>query len=211
MSGPAFDDAAARAALVEGLDRHGLCIDDEAVARLCAWLVLLARHNRRANLVGPMGLARLVDEIVCDSLQGLPLLPASGRMLDVGSGAGVPGTPLACAASGIHTTWLEPRQKRATFLDVARRSLGLDGVVVCDRLEGLDDTKPFDALVSRAVFAPARWLSEATWRLAPDGVVLVWVNDGALPDAPAGLGIRERRGYRLSDGRARTVAAYTPD
>lgn len=208
MNGIGFDEQSARDGVISGLERHGLALDGAALDRLAKWLVLLARHNRRANLVGPMGLDRLVDEIVCDSLQGLALLPPTGRMLDVGSGAGVPGTPLACAAPGIETTWLEPRAKRATFLDVARRTLQLSGEVVRDRIEGLDESARFDVLVSRAVFAPDRWLVEATWRLSEAGSVLVWVNGADLPAPPAGLVLDRSRAYRLADGRDRTVASF---
>ncbi|MCB0010166.1 MAG: hypothetical protein KDE04_27060, partial [Anaerolineales bacterium] len=65
--------------MIEALDaaaaRHGIALDNTVRGRIGQWMVLLARHNLRANLIGPLDAHRFADELVVDSLHALPFVP----------------------------------------------------------------------------------------------------------------------------------------
>lgn len=88
---------------------------------------LIRRWAGRLDLVSPRDLDRLHERHIADSLRALELVldAPEGPCIDVGSGAGLPGIPLAIA-SGRHWRLLEPRSKRAAFLDEVVRDLDLD-------------------------------------------------------------------------------------
>jgi len=120
------------------------------VDRLVTYVELLQKWNRRTNLTGFNTLDDLILHGLVDSLVPLSLLPADGPCLDVGSGAGFPGLILAAAQPHRPWTLLEPRRKRASFLNEAARQLSLDHVrVLQQRLEQTDLVVP--AITSRAV------------------------------------------------------------
>ena len=99
-------------------------IDD----RLAAYEGLIRAWAGRLDLVSPGDLARLKSRHIDDSLRALDLVRAAppGPAIDVGSGAGLPGIPLAIAAPERHWRLLEPRARRAAFLEEVVRTLGLD-------------------------------------------------------------------------------------
>lgn len=201
----------------ESLDRRGLGVCNHAAERLAAWGALLLQHSEQTNLVGIREPQRFVDELLVDNLEVVPLLTGTGRWIDVGAGAGLPGIPLALALPSTNGVLLEPRQLRVQFLQTSRRVMGLSAVVVLDRrLEQLDQTgvlgaPPYDLAVSRAVFAPAQWLAEGLRLVRRGGHVAVWCNGG--PDAlweqigrTPGDPLVQVRGYTLREGAPRTVA-----
>jgi 16S rRNA (guanine527-N7)-methyltransferase len=99
---------------------------------LAAYARLVREWAPRLDLVSPADLARFEERHVEDSLRAAPLLDElpDGRCVDVGSGAGLPGIPLAIVRPGREWTLLEPRRRRAGFLEEAVRELGLPAEVV---------------------------------------------------------------------------------
>jgi 16S rRNA (guanine527-N7)-methyltransferase len=198
-AGSRFDDVASA---------RGLTLSPELRTSLVHYAELLALHGQRANLVGTGDITRLADELVLDAMELVALLPAASglRALDVGSGAGLPGIPLALARRDWNWTLVEPRSKRYQFLLHARRTLGLTNVEVREcRLEDLGDAR-WDLVVSKAVFEPREWVERGTALLTPSGHVGLYLNGTpaeALPELPA---VAAHHGYRLLDGRERTVA-----
>jgi len=157
----------------------GAGVEPAVAERLAAFLELLARWQRSTNLVGAVTPARLVSEHVAESLAALPLLPASGSLLDVGSGNGFPVLPLLLARSGLRGTLLEPRERRWAFLKEAVRELGVDAAVRRERVEA-HAGGPYDAITVRAVAASA-WAGPARRLLGRDGVLVAWVGPGSPP------------------------------
>lgn len=204
-----------------------------AFDRLAAWGELLLAHNRRSNLIGPMDAARVACEVIADSLELLPLLDGHRveRAVDVGSGAGIPGVPLAIACPQIRWLLIEPREKRTLFLLHARRALALPNVDVLrarmDADDVPDDVRSFGAslAVSRAVFSPDAWIATGTSAVAPDGLIAVWRNVGGTADeAPtankgtdagaldaARVTLVARRAYRTRAGVPREVEVVRVD
>ena len=115
-----------------GIDCKGLMAD-----RVEAYLGLLEQWNRKVNLTGLRGREEILRDLFAESFLAAPLLAEQdGPLLDVGSGAGFPGLALKIYRPELTVYLLEPRRKRASFLETVRRRLGLEGVaVICKRLE----------------------------------------------------------------------------
>ena len=139
------------------------------------YLDLLLQFNDSMNLIGPMSRSEIVDTLLIDSLAAAVLRPPDGPILDVGTGAGLPGIPLQIAYPGCPTTLVEPRKKRHTFLKIARQRLGLDDLTLeRARLEELDPAElgRFDYVISKAFRAPSEWVDlAARWRADDDAIV----------------------------------------
>jgi 16S rRNA (guanine527-N7)-methyltransferase len=137
-----------------GVAALGLTLPEGAEARLLAYLDLLAKWNRTFNLTAVRKPAEMVTHHLLDSLALLPLLAeksvlAGRRLVDVGSGAGIPGLVLAIARPELEIASIEASQKKASFQQQAKIELGLAKVSIhCARAEAVAET--YDAAISRA-------------------------------------------------------------
>jgi len=144
-----------RAPLEKGLAALGLALGPDPVARLLEYLALVAKWNRVHNLTAVDDPERMVSHHLLDSLAVLgdldAWMPAAARIADIGSGAGLPGIPLAIARPGWKVALLESSQKKAAFLRQAVLELGLANVaVVGQRAEHWRPDCRQDAAISRA-------------------------------------------------------------
>ena len=138
------------AALAEGVAELGLELSAAAQARLLAYLALLEKWNRVYRLSGVRDPEQMLSQHVLDSLAVLPHL-AGRRIADVGSGAGLPGIPLAIALERAQVTLLDSNQKKTGFMRQAAIELKLANVdVVCERVEQWRVAQQFDVVISRA-------------------------------------------------------------
>lgn len=161
--------ASAEARLAAGLEALGL--SPAPAARLLAYRDLLARWNRVYNLSAIRDPEAMVERHLLDSLAVIPHLPA-GPLLDVGSGGGLPGLPIAVMAPERAVTLLESNGKKARFLRQAVLELGLAQVSVAhERLEQ-HTGGPYGVVICRA-FSEALAFWRGTARLlAPGGRAL---------------------------------------
>lgn len=154
-----------------------------------AYVALLLRHNRGANLIGPLDADEAMRALVMDALLPGLVVPPSGALLDVGSGAGLPGLPLALAWPDVPMTLVEPRRKRATFIGIAARRLGLSNVeVIAARLEHVDAARRWGTVASKAFQPPVQWVetAKAHTHAAPEGLAYLYLSDEAWsPEARA--------------------------
>lgn len=126
-------------------------LDDESIRRFERYVTLLIRWNRVFNLTAITEPSQIVIRHVLDSLAIAPLVRGP-RLLDIGSGAGLPGIPLAIACPTLDVTLLESRGKRARFLQTVLADLQLDlANVVETRVEQYRPNHNFDTLTARAV------------------------------------------------------------
>lgn len=166
-------------ALREGIDALGLKCTDALEARLLAYAGLLSRWNRVYNLT------RVPDEKtfthhLLDSLSILPHVGHPGRLIDVGSGGGLPGVPLAIMRPDTEVVLLDSNGKKTRFLEQARIDLGLDNVTVVHcRVEDFDER--FDVVTSRAFASLADFSRMTAHLLSSRGVALAM--KGALADS----------------------------
>ncbi len=155
--------------LEQGLEAMGIGLDADRRERLLDYLALLRHWNRAYNLTAVRDPARMVARQLLDSLSVLPLV-AGPRVLDLGTGAGLPGVPLAVARPDWEITLLDSNLKKTRFLRQVRLELGLENLeVVQARAEAWRPAEPFRTLTSRA-FAPLpRMVAASRHLLAPGG------------------------------------------
>lgn len=146
--------------LHQGAQALGLSLPDGAEARLLAYLSLLAKWNKTYNLTALRDEQQMVVQHLLDSLAVLPHLGSVATLADVGSGAGLPGIPLAVAAPHLIVTSMEASQKKAAFQQQAKIELQLTNLVVyCGRVEQYAPPMAFDAVISRAFSSLADFVS----------------------------------------------------
>lgn len=159
--------------LVQGLAAMGIHLDAASIARALAHLQLIAKWNRVHNLTAVREPEQMVVVHLLDSLSLLPHLGSAGSVIDVGSGAGFPGIPVAIARPGLRVTLLDSSHKKGTFLEQARTELGLTNVeVVRERVEQFRPEGGFDVVVSRAFADLADFVTQAQHLVAPGGRLL---------------------------------------
>ncbi|HJR11812.1 MAG TPA: 16S rRNA (guanine(527)-N(7))-methyltransferase RsmG [Rhodanobacteraceae bacterium] len=138
-----------------------------AQAKLLAYLDLLAKWNRTYNLTAVRDPGEMVSRHLLDSLAVLPYMHGKS-LADLGSGAGLPGIPLAIARPDVAVTLVESNGKKTRFLREAVRSLPLSNVTV-DQARVQDATGAFDTITARAFASLPDMLAWAGHLLAPNG------------------------------------------
>jgi 16S rRNA (guanine527-N7)-methyltransferase len=141
------------------------------------YLELLVKWDRVFALIGSGDPAWIVRNLLLDSLLFLRVLPPGAtRILDFGSGAGVPGIPMKIARSELQLTLIEARRRRASFLATAIRELEFQGVsTINERVEAVASelAGKFDAVVARCAGDPLGVLSIGLNLVRREGVVLI--------------------------------------
>ena len=147
---------------------------------LLAYIDLLSSWNKSFNLTAIREPRQMVNQHVLDALVALPYV-CRGPVLDVGSGAGLPGIPLAIARPELRFTLLDSNGKKIRFIKQVVISLQLANVdVVQSRVEDYQAPTPFGLIVSRAFSSLEQFVRLTRHLLAPDGEWLAW--KGRLDD-----------------------------
>ena len=140
------------------------------------YLKLLVKWQKVQRLIGSSGPGSIVDDLILDSLLFVRVLPSRvKRVMDLGSGAGLPGIPLSIVLPSVHLILVEAKQKRASFLSTAVRELGLRSTrVINSRAEDLlpEYERIFDAVVMRCAGPLAQMLPLAARFVVAGGSVI---------------------------------------
>ncbi len=176
------------ARLNKGLQSLNLSLEQPAIDKLLAYVELLERWNKAYNLTAVRDPEQMVSRHLLDSLALLPWLTGDS-LLDIGSGAGLPGVPLAIARPDLEVTLLDSLGKRCRFLRQVRRELGLKNVRVVEaRSEDWQTDAPPAIITARAVAALPLLLEQTGHLFAADTQMLAakgrWPADelANLPD-----------------------------
>ena len=157
--------------LAQGTAELGLSVPAEIQRKLLEYLALIAKWNRIHNLTAVRESSLMVSSHLLDCLAVLPHLEAS-TVLDVGSGAGLPGIPLALMWPQARVTLLDSNHKKTTFLRQATIELGLKNAeVVCVRVETWQPPHPYDLVISRAFSDLPEFLRLAGRKCAAHGTI----------------------------------------
>jgi 16S rRNA (guanine527-N7)-methyltransferase len=182
----------------------GFHLDAPAADRLDRYEQLLLEKALPFGMIGRSDRGQLRERHIVDSLRGGTLLgPAPGQVLDLGSGAGLPGIPLAIARPDLIFCLAELRKRRVAFIELAVDSLGLSNVkVFAGNVEQL--VGPYDVCLSRAFAELDRAWKVAQRLLSPTGKLLFWAGRtfDAAAGAPAGASISVSPAPRLADAGA---------
>ncbi len=170
--------------LARGIDTLGLTLSDEQQRLLLAYVDLLVKWNQAYNLTAIRDPQEMVTRHLLDSLAVLPYL-GEGDTLDVGTGAGLPGIPLAIARPDLRFVLLDSNGKKTRFVRHARRELGLSNVeVVNTRVEQYRNVP--SQIISRA-FAALPDMLQALAPLITDGSRVLAMKAAAADQELAGL------------------------
>ena len=174
-----------RAALDRGLGELALNLPAGVREQLMSYLALMSKWNRTYNLTAIREPLAMVSHHLLDSLAVLPHLPmpaAGAALADAGSGAGLPGIPLALARPDWSVTLAEASQKKAAFLRQAVIELSLANVEVHEgRVESWRPAQRFAVVISRAFAELAEFIAACRHLVAPGGVLAAM--KGVLPRA----------------------------
>ena len=169
--------ASVQALLESGLKALKLSVDS---ARLLNYLALLSKWNKAYNLTAVRSLPEMVSKHLLDSLAILPYLHGD-TLLDIGSGAGLPGIPLAIACQQKHFVLLDSNGKKTRFMQTVRRELGLKNVeVVQSRDESYHPSQTFATVMSRA-FSNLKQMTVLSGHLLSDEGIWLAMK-GHVPD-----------------------------
>jgi 16S rRNA (guanine527-N7)-methyltransferase len=183
-----------RGALERGAQQLGIALPGDTCEQLIAYTALLAKWNRSYNLTAIREPLAMVSHHLLDSLAVLPhvaLDARAARVADAGSGAGLPGIPIALARPQWQLALIEASQKKAAFLRQAKIELGLQNVEVHEgRVEAWRPAQRFALVISRAFSELADFVSACRHLLEHGGVLAAM--KGKYPQAelarlPAGI------------------------
>ncbi len=157
----------------ESIDRVVLsAVFGSNLKRVERYASMLAGRGTDWGLIGPREVGRLWSRHILNSVATADLIAAGSSVVDVGSGAGLPGLPLALARPDLSVTLLEPQERRHEFLRVAVDELDLADRVRLVKSRSEEHRDQFDVVTSRAV-APLPRLLREQWHLRSSGGMLL--------------------------------------
>ena len=193
---PPPDIRALETGLESALDRSNLRVGATHRRTLAEYVALLAQWNRAYNLTAVRDPFAMVERHVLDSLTALDFL-VGGRLLDVGTGAGLPGLVLAIVRPDLRCTLLDPVRKKTRFCAHAAMTLGLDNVdVASERLAAHRPPHRYTTVISRAALSAADLVAGAGPLLDAPGRIIAM--KGPRPEAElAAIDPRDREGLEI--------------
>jgi 16S rRNA (guanine527-N7)-methyltransferase len=189
--------------LESGLSRFGLSLDTGTIQAVAGYLSELERWRARINLTGKLSTADLAEHTL-ESLLGAALIPDSAKVIDVGSGAGFPGMPIAIARADLHLTLVEPRSKKAAFLRHAARAVRLANVEVLEERSESLPRAGWAVATTRAVAALPS-LAGLGNLLEASGLLLAWTVDTGRLSVP---GFHFEKSLEIPGSKRKVIAAF---
>lgn len=158
--------------LASGLAVMGVSVDSVTQQKLLDYIELIDKWNKVHNLTAVRDPNDMVTMHLLDSLSVLPCIKGED-LLDVGSGAGLPGIPLALVRPELKVTVMDSNHKKASFMRQAKAVLGMSNLeIVCGRVEEYHSEAGFSTIISRAFSDLSEFLRLSRHLLAEDGVWL---------------------------------------
>jgi 16S rRNA (guanine527-N7)-methyltransferase len=187
------------------LERCGIALDSTQLEKLWRYHQLLRRANAQLNLTRIHNFENIVVKHYADSLLVLKYVELPAPLVDMGSGAGLPGIPLKIARPDLPMILAEPRAARARFLREVCESLALGEIEVYPHKLGPDYPGQVGGVISRAVASIPDTLDRVVTCLAPGGRMIFMKGPGCDAEiAEAAVSHAER--FRLAADRAYTIA-----
>jgi 16S rRNA (guanine527-N7)-methyltransferase len=182
VSEAVLDERTWKARLDAGGNELGIDLDQSQLDLLWRYALLLRERNQHVNLTSIVSLEGILQLHMLDSLTVVPHLGDAQRIIDVGTGGGFPGIPLAVACPGRRFTLIDGTQKKIRFVEESIAALDIrNAQAIAARAESFAGERNFDVAVLRAVGTLADVLHNASRLLAPHGRVLAM--KGKVPQA----------------------------
>lgn len=184
-------DATFQNALRRGIETLGIDVDERGFALLERYADRLLAWNRKVNLTAVTAPAEVAEKHLVDSLALLRSLGAAKTVLDIGSGAGLPGGALACVRPDLFVVCTDSVAKKVAFVKAVSVELALPVRGVIARAEGRPEAEKLplsDFVVSRALADPDRWVPLGAAYLADGGTLAAMLGREADEDALRAVG-----------------------
>jgi 16S rRNA (guanine527-N7)-methyltransferase len=193
--------------LKTGAHALGISLQPDQVRSLADYLALLEKWNAKLNLVGPGTRETWADRHVLDSLAPSRWIGDDAAVVDVGSGAGLPGIPLAVVRPRARIVLVEPRVNRTAFLRNATAALGLKQVEIkTARAETVAER--FSLVLGRAVAPPLEFAQLAAGLAADPGKMVLFSQDEPPPALGEWASREDWFDYQIHDQPRRAVGLY---
>ncbi|MDE2824895.1 MAG: 16S rRNA (guanine(527)-N(7))-methyltransferase RsmG [Gemmatimonadota bacterium] len=185
---------------VHGMEQLGHRLDARKIGAFEQYLYEIRRINRVLHIISANDLERVPSRHFLDSLMPAlkGVLPTGGVIVDIGSGGGLPGIPLAIYLPGTQFVLVESNQKKCAFLNLARRALSLENLnVYSDRIERLPERTPdskYEVAVSRAVGSIGQLVEWSGPILKPGGKLVCYKGPGPEEEIESAASVMETRG-----------------
>lgn len=164
--------------LCAGLQALNIEFDEHQIDACLAYLHLLLKWNKAFNLTAVTEPKKMVSYLLLDSLSLLPWLDDKNNILDVGTGAGLPGIPLAIFKPNVHWVLCDSNGKKTRFIQQACAELGLKNITVENkRIEDYHYSKSFDVILSKA-YASLSDFVQSTQHLCSEKTLLITLKSG---------------------------------
>ena len=158
----------------------GIAYSPYDISKYENFLLLMQKWNKVFNLTSIVDLDDMIHRHLVESLAFVPHLSGTA-VADIGSGAGIPGVPLAISNPDKHFTLIESRAKRARFLRHVVGELKLKNITVKEtRVEKMSLSEAFDVAVVKAVIDPSKLFGLVEHLLSDNGIILVLTNESFL-------------------------------
>jgi 16S rRNA (guanine527-N7)-methyltransferase len=185
-------------------------VPTDAAEKILSHLQLVLKWGKSMNLTGATKVKELIEEHAADAMPLAALLAPNATLLDVGAGAGFPGVIVTIMRPDVIVTMVESNHKKGVFLRTALREAGCKGVAVDGDVfqPPKEWLQGFDAVVSRAVFAPEKWVEVGAPFVKPGGSLYALLAGVQAPAPPPTFPAVATHEYRLVSGAKRSIAAY---
>ena len=173
--------------------------------QIARYLSALTRWRRSMNLTGELSPQELTEHAL-ESVLGANLIIHGARVIDIGSGAGFPGLPIATARADVKMSLLEPRGKRAAFLRYVVRDLRLSNTQILEKRVEEVGGQTFDVATMRAVGSPRGLENSGLFR--PGAAFIAWTTTAADLDNALAPGFVLERSLHIPGSRQREIRLY---
>lgn len=184
-------------------EKAGFGLEQSQAMAIGSYVSLLVKYNKKTNMVGKAGPREILDSLVVDSLHLARFLEREFSLpdpvcLDLGAGAGLPGIPLRALWTKGSYLLVEPRAKRAVFMETAISLCKIKNTRVFEgRVQDLPkDGLPADLILSRAFMPPVEFMALARPLVRDTGMVLVMANEP--PETTPGYALKAVHPYRAA-------------
>lgn len=184
--------------LQSGLVKLGLNLHESQINGLLHYLVLLEKWNKIYNLTAISAPQQMLCYHLLDSLSVARWIKPQAIVLDVGSGAGLPGIPLAIAKPNSHWRLLDSNGKKTRFMQQALAVCGVkNAVVIQSRVEDYEASEIFDVIISRAYASLSVFIASVTHLMRSETVLMAMKTGNEAKPTIKAASLYEQRTYNL--------------
>lgn len=185
-----------------GAHQFGVALSEEQLRLFLLFLEGLWSWNRSINLTGMAKKRDMLIKLLLDPMVALPYLPTRGTLLDVGSGAGIPGLPLKIARPEYEVDLLEAKAKKVSFLKEMIRKVGLKGIKAYQgRAEKKEDLPVllhgYDIVTARALAPLPKTISICSPHISMGGLLVTFKGSGIHHEIANSQGVMEDVGFQI--------------